>query len=618
MLKKLLVLLIAWISVSAIADWQPADNPIMTEWGENLDPDNVWQEYPRPQLVRDNWQNLNGLWDYAVLSRTSPAPKKYEGEILVPFCIESALSGVKKMLKPEDRLWYHRTFTIPAEWSDKDVILNFEAVDWEAAVWVNDAYVGAHKGGYDRFSFDITAYLKDAGKNDIVVAVTDPSSFGPQARGKQQSPQRGIWYTPVSGIWQTVWMEAVPKPTYIKEVKISTDITSQIVTVCPMLKETFVKNYTVEATVLDKGRKIVSNTARGDRPIRLNIAKPNYWSPGRPFLYDLKLKLIDQDNNNMVIEEISSYFGMRKISLEDGDSGKIMCLNNKPLFHNGTLDQGWWPDGLHTPPSDEAMKYDIEITKQMGYNMIRKHIKVEPARWYYWCDKLGILVWQDMPSGMQVVPKTADRFADIEPDYPQQIWHKDPDQQKRSETSAQYEWELRRMIDLHYNHPSIVVWVPFNEGWGQYDTFRIADTVKTYDPTRLVNAVSGWTLRPCGDIYDIHTYDTKVHEPEYFDDRASVVGEYGGIGYAVKGHLWTVNDKKNWGYQESDSRDKLFQDYTNKFVQIIEMKKHGLSGAVYTQTTDVEGEINGLMTYDRKVIKYDPEKMKALHSAVYK
>ena len=617
MLKKLLVLLIVCMSVSVMAEWKPADNPIMTKWGENLDPDNVWQEYPRPQLVRENWKNLNGLWDYAVTAQTSPAPEKYDGEILVPFCIESALSGVKELLKPEDRLWYHRTFTVPADWSNKNVILNFEAVDWESALWVNNAYVGAHKGGYDRISFDITGYLKTSGKNDIVVAVTDPTAFGPHARGKQQKPQRGIWYTPVSGIWQTVWMEAVPKETYIKELKITPDVDSKTVTISPMLKETFVKNYQVEITVLDNGKKVVSGSIKGDRPLTLDIASPKLWSPDSPFLYDLDIKLLDADNNNQVIEKISSYFGMRKISLGDGPNGKMMYLNNKPLFHNGTLDQGWWPDGLHTPPSEEAMKFDLEVTKDMGFNMIRKHIKVEPARWFYWCDKMGILVWQDMPSGMQVVAKTEDRFADIEPDYPQQIWHNHPDQQKRTETAAQYEWELRRMIDLHYNHPCIVMWVPFNEGWGQYDTFRIADAVKACDPTRLVNAVSGWTLRECGDIYDIHTYDTKVHEPKYFANRASVVGEYGGIGYAVRGHLWTQNNKKNWGYQESETRDKLFQDYTNKFNQIVEMRKNGLSGAVYTQITDVEGEINGLMTYDRKVIKYDPTKMKKLHSAVY-
>ncbi|MBN2842297.1 MAG: hypothetical protein JXM68_04360, partial [Sedimentisphaerales bacterium] len=545
-------------------------------------------------------------------------PQQYEGQILVPFCVESALSGVKKQLMPEDRLWYQRAFTIPANWTGKSIILNFDAVDWEAAVWVNNALVGSHKGGFDRFSFDITGYLKDSGTQEIIVAVSDPTSFGPHARGKQRFPQEGIWYTPVSGIWQTVWLEAVPCPTYIKELKITPDIDSSSVTICPMLKEAFAKNYQVKLSILEGDKQVAHGQTRGDRPVTINIDQPKLWSPDTPFLYDLKLTLIDGDNSDAIIEEVQSYFGMRKISLGPDNNGKmVMHLNNQPLFHYGTLDQGWWPDGLHTPPSDEAIKYDIEITKQMGFNMIRKHIKVEPDRWFYWCDKLGMLIWQDMPSGMLTVPKTEDRNAIHKPHQPQQIWHRDPDQQKRSESAAQFEWELRRMIDNHYNHPSIVMWVIFNEGWGQYDTLRITDAVKGLDTTRLINSVSGWTLRPCGDIHDIHTYDTKVKEPAYFTDRASVVGEYGGIGYAVKGHLWTENEKRNWGYQQSEDFIKLLNDYTFKFDQIVKMKDNGLAGAVYTQTTDVEGEINGLMTYDRKVIKFDPAKMKALHAPVY-
>ncbi|MBN2063825.1 MAG: hypothetical protein JW745_03405 [Sedimentisphaerales bacterium] len=618
MYKKLALLLLALLPAAAQAQWQPADNPIMTKWGENLDPAAVWQEYPRPQLVRDNWLNLNGLWNYAITPITAPAPQQYEGKILVPFSLESALSGVKKNLMPEDKLWYQRTFTIPTNWSGKDVILNFDAVDWDTALWVNNVFVGTHKGCFDRFSFDITGYLNDSDTQEIIVAVSDPTSFGPQARGKQKFPPEGIWYTPVSGIWQTVWLEAVPRQTYIKELKITPDIDQKTVTVTPMLKAAFAKNYQVKVSVLDSGKQVAQAQVRGDKPVTINIDQPKLWSPDSPFLYDLKLTLIDGDNNNTIIEEIDSYFGMRKISMGPNSKGKlVMHLNNQPLFHYGTLDQGWWPDGLLTPPSDEAMRYDIEITKEMGFNMIRKHIKVEPDRWFYWCDKLGMLVWQDMPSGMLLVPKHEDRTIVHNPHHPQQIWHNDPDLQKRSETTAQFEWELRRMIDTHYNYPSIIMWVVFNEGWGQYDTFRITDAVKELDATRLVNAVSGWTLRPCGDVHDIHTYDVKVQEPEYFSDRVSVVGEYGGIGYAVKDHLWTTDKDRNWGYQQSEDFIKLLNDYTFKFDQIVKMKDNGLSGAVYTQTTDVEGEINGLLTYDRKVIKFDPAKMKALHAPVY-
>ena len=623
MLKKRvlcnLLLIISFMAVTehVFANWKPAENTIMTKWAEKVTPENAWQEYPRPQLVRKEWKNLNGLWDYSVLKKASPAPKDYQGEILVPFCVESALSGVKKTVMPDDRIWYHRTFEVPSDWSGKKVILNFEAVDWETAVWINGVYVGSHKGAYDRFSFDITDCLKKTGKQECVVSVWDPSSYGTQARGKQQMPQRGIWYTPVSGIWQTVWLEAIPMQTSIKEIKITPDIDTKTVTICPMLIETFTKNYQVEIDILDGDKVIANSSTKGNKPVTIKIDNPKLWSPDTPFLYDLKLKLINTDNSEQTIDELTSYFGMRKISLGDGPNGKYLYLNNKPLFHYGTLDQGWWPDGLHTPPSDEAMKYDIEITKQMGFNMIRKHIKVEPARWFYWCDKLGIMVWQDMPSAMQIVAKSEDKTADIEPSYPQQIWHNNPDQQRNSEFRAQFEWELNRMIDIHYNSPSIVMWVPFNEGWGQYDTFRITDMIKGFDPTRLVNPVSGWTLRDCGDVYDIHTYGETLDQPVYQKDRATVVGEFGGIGYVVKDHIWNPK-MRNWGYQSSDNTDRLMKDYVHKFNQIVEMEAKGLSGAVYTQTTDVEGEINGLMTYDRKVIKLDPKELNKIHSVLYK
>tara|TARA_R110002049_G_scaffold76250_4_gene196098 strand:- start:18810 stop:20651 length:1842 start_codon:yes stop_codon:yes gene_type:complete len=608
---KLTILVLLLSALTFAQKWQPAGNKMKTRWAETVTPENSWKEYPRPQLERGQWKNLNGLWEYSVIKKTEAQPKKFQGNILVPFCVESSLSGVMGEVMPDDRIWYKRQFMVPADWKGKSVILNFEAVDYATTVFVNGAVVGFHKGAYDRFSFDITAYLKKSGTQELVISVDDPSSTGPQPRGKQQMFQRGIWYTPVSGIWQTVWMEAVSSEAYLKEAKIVTDIDTKTVAITPLLSEPLKPEYMVKAIVSFNGKEVASQEVSADKAAIIPIANPELWSPDAPNLYDLKLTLTNKDGN--VIDQVNSYFGMRKISLGDLNGNKYLFLNNEPLFHYGTLDQGWWPDGLHTPPSDEAMKYDIEKTKEMGFNMIRKHIKVEPARWYYHCDRLGMLVWQDMPSGMVVLPnEDKDKQTNV-----QHVGRTGDDLNVRSEDAAQFELELRRMIDIHYNSPSIVMWVPFNEGWGQYDTCRIAETVKALDPTRLVNAVSGWALRPCGDIYDIHTYQTEVHIPATSLDRASVIGEYGGIGYPIDGHLWNPG-MRNWGYQTYHSEKELVDAYIYKFNQIIEMSKtKGLSAAVYTQTTDVEGEVNGLMTYDREVIKFPVEKLKEIHEALF-
>jgi beta-galactosidase/beta-glucuronidase len=590
--------------------WTVRGAGLMTRWGKAVTPETVWAEYPRPQLVRSQWMNLNGLWDFVLLPKTGAMPSTYSKKILVPFCVESVLSGVGEKVTPDDRIWYRRLFEIPKSWSGSRVILNFEAVDWETAVWLNGAYIGSHRGGYDRFSIEITNYLSDKPQQELVVSVWDPTNFESQARGKQQIPQEGIWYTPVSGIWQTVWLEPVPKTAAIREIKITTDIDKKNVTIIPITYNPDSKEYTIKISILDGRRVIAQGQTVGNKEITIGIEDPKLWSPDDPFLYALKLELVDLSQD--VLEQISSYFGMRKISIGDGPHGKELFLNHKPLFHYGTLDQGWWPDGLHTPPSDEAMKYDIEMTKQMGFNMIRKHIKVEPARWYYWCDKLGIMVWQDMPSGMVVLPDPEEEKLH----YVQHISPDAPDLNRRSESTSQFEYELRRMIDLHYNAPSIVVWVPFNEGWGQYDTCRISRWVKEYDPGRLVNAVSGWALRSCGDIYDIHTYQKDLTRPEIQKDRATVIGEFGGIGYPIEGHLWNPK-MRNWGYQTYHSIEELFDNYVYKFNQIVEMKKEGVSAAVYTQTTDVEGEVNGLMTYDREVVKMPAEKLREIHKVLY-
>lgn len=611
-MKAKLTVILLFICVSVYAQkWQAAGEKMKTRWAEKITPENVWKEYPRPQFERSDWINLNGIWEYSIQKKNQVQPKKYQGDILVPFCVESSLSGVMGEVLPEDRIWYKRNFDVPANWADKSVILNFEAVDYATTVYVNGAVVGSHKGAYDRFSFDITEYISQKGTQELVVCVDDPSSFGSQPRGKQQMPQQGIWYTPVSGIWQTVWMEAVSTEAYLKEVKLVPDIDQGTISVTPLLSEPLKYEYTVNAVVSFNGSVVARVETPADIEAVIPISDPELWSPDSPNLYDLNLTLTNKAGE--IIDELNSYFGMRKISLGVQNGTKHLFLNNEPLFHYGPLDQGWWPDGLHTPPSDEAMKYDIEMTKKMGFNMIRKHIKVEPDRWYYHCDKLGILVWQDMPSGMVVLPEEGNE----RPVHVQHVSRTGDDLNVRSEDAAQFEWELRRMIDIHYNAPSIVIWVPFNEGWGQYATCRIADMVKAYDPTRLVNAVSGWALRPCGDVYDIHTYQTEVRIPPASLDRASVIGEYGGIGYPIETHLWNP-EMRNWGYQTYHSEKELLDAYIYKFDQIVEMmKSKGLSAAVYTQTTDVEGEVNGLMTYDREVIKIPAEKLKEMHSVLY-
>ncbi len=602
-------------------EWQPLDGKIMSRWAKEVTPENVWQEYPRPQFERSTWKNLNGMWDYVILKPNQPKPKSYEGKILVPFSFESALSGVGRSITPEDKMWYRKKFIIPSEWKGKRILLNFEAVDHDTNVWVNDIFVGSHKGGFDRFSFDITTFLNVRGNQTIEVSVKDGTNLSPQLRGKQHFKPSGIVYTPVSGIWQTVWLEAVSNEAYLGEVKITTDIDKGTVKITPFGHEALRSSYKVKASIYKNKSKIAEGSVSTNKLIELKIREPKLWSPDNPNIYDLKLTLTNPKGK--IIDQVDSYFGMRKISLGNHKGVKYLFLNNKPLFHYGTLDQGWWPDGLLTPPSDAAMRYDIEITKAMGFNMIRKHVKIEPDRWYYHCDHLGILVWQDMPSGGKMVEKINGPTTNKRGDKKyytnlQHVGRTDGDLNKNINESIQFETELRKMINIHYNSPSIVVWVPFNEGWGQYDTCRISDLVKALDSSRLVIPTSGWSLRNCGDIYDIHTYDVDLKKPPYHQDRATVIGEYGGIGLPIKKNLWNPNTI-NWGYQTYNSQKELIESYEYKFNQILKMKEmHGLSGAVYTQTTDVEGEVNGLLTYDREVIKIPTEILKNLHSPLYK
>lgn len=620
MKNKFVFFVLISITLVQAQSWKALEGKVMSKWAKTVNPENAWQEYPRPQFERTQWKNLNGLWDYAILKANQIQPKRYQGKILVPFSFESPLSGIGKKISPEDKMWYRKSFELPKNWSGKDVVIHFEAVDYKCAVWVNDILVGSHKGGFDRFSFNITPYLKSNGQQKIVLAVEDATNFSSQPRGKQQINPSGIYYTPVSGIWQTVWLEAVSSEAYLKQVKTTTDIDNSTVSLIPMSNQTLIKGYQVAVDVFFDGKKLVSGSTRPDTPLHLKIENAQLWSPDHPHLYDVKMSLINPSGT--VIDRVDSYFGMRKISLGDHKGVKYLFLNNTPLFHYGTLDQGWWPDGLLTPPSDEAMRYDIEMTKAMGFNMIRKHVKIEPDRWYYHCDQLGIMVWQDMPSYNRLALKTPEEMEKTKRkdhiyNALERIHGEDDDLNRRWEDGAQFEWELRRMINLHYNAPSIVMWVPFNEGWGQYDTCRISDFVKKIDPNRLVNPTSGWTLRPCGDIYDIHTYHVDLTVPPTALDRATVIGEFGGIGYPIQENLWNPK-MRNWGYQTYYNTEDLLKNYIYKFDQIVKMKeKNGLSAAVYTQTTDVEGEINGLMTYDRKVTKMPAETLKELHSKLY-
>ena len=606
MLSRLLIIGIVFsasASASAFgADWKPAPSPLMTKWGKKVTPENAWQEYPRPQLVRKDWQNLNGLWDYAITKKDAAKPEKWDGQILVPYPIESALSGVGKPVTQDQHLWYRRTFEIPAKWHDGGVLVNFGAVDWEATVFLNGKELGTHKGGFDPFTFSLSPALK-AGKNELVVRVWDPTDAGAQPRGKQVGKPGSIWYTPVTGIWQTVWLEPI-YPGYIQALDIRPDFDKKEVefTVTVDKFPTGPTGVVVGYKIGQEGEKRLA-VGKAGKPIRVKFPDVPAWTPDTPHLEPIEVAIYfdDQDLTGYP-DVVSTYFAMRKISAGKDDNGIMrLMLNNKPLFHVGPLDQGWWPDGLLTPPSDEAMKYDLEVLKKLGFNMLRKHIKVEPARLYHHCDKLGLLVWQDMPSGgvpargQLIAPNAEDaKFTDGE--------------------KKQFRTELKAMIDHLRNFPCIVVWVPFNEGWGQHDTNDILKWVKEYDPTRLVDGPSGWTDRGFGDMMDMHNYPGPSMFPTV-PDRVSVLGEFGGLGLPLKGHLW--KDTDNWGYKTFKTTEELRENYRLLTRRLHPLIGKGLGAAVYTQTTDVEVEVNGLMTYDREIIKLDVAETAKWHKALF-
>ena len=570
--------------------YEPVQGHIMTRWAKNVSPRNVHREYPRPQMVRKDLQNLNGLWEYAIRPKDQSHPQEFDGKILVPFAVESALSGVGKPVGKENRLWYRRTFDIPKKWSGRRTLLNFGAVDWDATVWINDIQIGAHKGGYDPFTLDITRALNETGPQKIVVSVWDPINEGTQPRGKQVKKPGGIWYTSVTGIWQTVWLEPVQE-TYIKSIRITPDIDAQEVLISVDAENA--AGCTFEAKAASFGFAGSVATPDADK-IKIRIPNARLWSPDSPHLYDLTVTVI---KNGKTVDSVESYFGMRKISLQKDRTGiNRLFLNNKPLFQYGPLDQGWWPDGLYTAPTDDALRYDIEMLKKIGCNMLRKHVKVEPDRLYYWCDKLGLMVWQDMPNGDRHVGRSGS------------------DLKRAADSAKQFELEWKNVIDALRNHPCIVMWVPFNEGWGQYDTERIAAWTKEQDPTRLVNNVSGWADRGVGDVHDIHSYPGPA-APPVEENRAAVLGEFGGLGLPVPGHTW--QEKKNWGYRSYKTAEELTDAYVALLGKLRPLIAGGLSAAIYTQTTDVEIEVNGLMTYDRAMLKMDAERITEANKKLY-
>jgi hypothetical protein len=557
-----------FVPVVRAAEWKPADGPLKTRWAKDVSPEKALPQYPRPQMVRKDWLNLNGLWDVKLGDGT-------EAKILVPYPVESALSGV---MKHSDRLIYRRSFEIPKDWSGRHVLLHFGAVDWEAKVSLNGKELGMHRGGYDAFSFDITEALKTDGAQEITVEVFDPTDLGGQSRGKQKLKPGSIMYTPTSGIWQTVWLEPVAEA-HIESLKIVPDVDGGC------LRLTVGGSGTVEAVASDGGKEVAQVSGEAGSELKLAIPNPKLWSPDSPHLYDLRVSL---KSSGKVVDAVTSYFGMRKIALGKDEKGVTrMMLNGKSVFQVGPLDQGFWPDGIYTAPTDEALRFDVAETKRLGFNTTRKHVKIEPDRWYYWCDRLGLLVWQDMPCGNSYTDK------------PQPI------------DKPQFKSELVSMVTNYWNHPSIIMWVIFNESQGQHDTEALVAKVKALDPSRLINNASGNDDKNCGDVIDMHSYPGP-DSPKPEEKRAAVLGEFGGLGLAVDGHTWS---KKTWGYKGTQSIEDLTRSYEKLLAKAWALNDTaGLSAVIYTQITDVETECNGLLTYDREVNKVIAERAAAVNS----
>jgi len=629
-MKKYLLIITAAMAAFTLSarDWTPAGDHIRTEWAEKIDPSNPLPEYPRPQMVRTRWQNLNGLWNYSI----QPADEETmtpQGQILVPYPVESALSGVCKNVGEGNELWYERTFTVPRDWKGNDILLHFGAVDWKAEVFVNGHSAGVHTGGYAPFTFDITPFLNKSGKQVLRVKVWDPTDNSYIPRGKQVNAPKGIWYTPVTGIWQTVWMEPVPAARVVSYNPVS-DIASGNITFS-IAAEGSLAGDVVTAYVLEGGegydpvkpsQKVLASAVAVEGSAVVTVPSPVLWSPDAPYLYGVRITI---ERDGKVIDEVNGYTAMRKISeikYPIGDRNyntyKRLALNEQPIFMFGPLDQGWWPDGLYTAPTDEALKFDIAKTKDFGFNMIRKHIKVEPARWYYWCDVLGMCVWQDMPCigdhdirragrDSSVVAINSNHWA-----YDSFIGGTEANIPPQWRLNYFKEWgEIIRNLKFFQ---CITVWIPFNEAWGQFDTPQVVKFTRSQDDTRLINESSGGNYFLAGDIVDVHHYPCPAMNA-FEATKVNVLGEYGGIGLPVEGHLW--NPESFWGYNKLLADGGEVLDLYSRFAEMLKVfVSTGCSAAVYTQTTDVELEINGLMTYDRKVIKMDEAKLREVNRSV--
>jgi beta-galactosidase/beta-glucuronidase len=614
---------------SKLNEWKPIEGDLFTRWTNQVKIELPFPEYPRPQMVRNEWNNLNGLWDYVITAKNTPKDKitEWDGEILVPYPVESALSGVKRKLFPQQHLWYHRTFSIPKKWEEKlkdhRILLHFGGVDWQTTVWIDNKEVLFHEGGDIPFSVDITPYLKtnhnkiSQNLHDITIRVWDPSDQGRQERGKQKLKPHTIFYTAMSGIWQTVWLEFVSDP-YICDFQLKTDIDRQEIHLNFNFSKQFEKlsDLSINIEISEEGSQItkkIIKISEIQKDLSIPLEDPKLWSPKSPFLYDLKISLL-RNGNGDVIDEIKSYFGMRKIGIKEDDQGiPRIELNNKFLFQYGLLDQGWWPDGLYTAPNDQALKWDLEITKAMGFNMVRKHVKIEPARWYYHCDKIGLLIWQDLPSGgvygnwkwpIQLILAIGLKKA----------WWTG---RKEKSNQQNFYHELKQMVSTLFNSPSVVFWIIFNESWGQFQTKEVTEYLRTIDETRLIDSASGWTDYKCGDINTIHRYPgPDIPKMESNKKRSLGLSEFGGFGLEIQDHTW-ITKRRKWGYRNLKSKSELKIKYSQLIERLKPLIKKGLSAAVYTQTTDVEQEVNGLISYDREIIKIEPEWLKNIHKTLY-